>query len=102
MTTTVCEKIADKCRRSDIGFYCIKVDETKGHSGYEMISIVLWAVYWRKVEEHLLRIMESENMHAVALYDAILNGLESAGLDPRNIISQCSVMAGVCGGVCKR
>ncbi|KRZ78429.1 hypothetical protein T10_7420 [Trichinella papuae] len=42
-------------------------------------------------------------MHVVGLCDVILNGLESAGLDPRYIISQCydgaSVMAGVCGGV---
>ncbi|KRZ15397.1 hypothetical protein T11_10266 [Trichinella zimbabwensis] len=88
MATTVCENIADKCRRSDIGFYCIKVDGTKGHSGYEMISAVLQFVYEGKVEEHLLGIVESENMQAVALCDVILNGLESAGLDLRYIISQ--------------
>ncbi|KRZ17241.1 hypothetical protein T11_504 [Trichinella zimbabwensis] len=103
MATTVCENIADKCRRSDIRFYCIKVDGTEGHSGYEMISTVLQFVYEGKVEEHLLGIVESENMQAVALCDVILNGLEIAGLDPRYIISQCydgaSVMAGVRGGV---
>ncbi|KRZ16002.1 hypothetical protein T11_7694 [Trichinella zimbabwensis] len=68
-----------------------------------MISIVVRFVYEGKVEEHLLCIMESENMQAVALCDVILNGLESAGLYPRYIISQCydgaSVMAGVHGGV---
>ncbi|KRZ65602.1 Zinc finger MYM-type protein 1 [Trichinella papuae] len=103
MATTVCEKIADKCRRCDIGFYCIKVDGTKSHTGSEIISIVLRFVYEGKVEEHLLGIMESENMQAIALCDVILNGLVSAGLDPRYIISQCydgaSVMAGVRGGV---
>ncbi|KRZ75845.1 hypothetical protein T10_4725 [Trichinella papuae] len=65
MATTVCENIADKCRRSDIRFYCIKVDGTEGHSGYEMIVTVLQFVYEGKVEEHLLGIVESENMQAV-------------------------------------
>ncbi|KRZ07326.1 hypothetical protein T11_14784 [Trichinella zimbabwensis] len=88
MATTVCKNIADKCRRSDIGFYCIKVDGTKAHSENEMISIVIRFVYEGKVEEHLLGIMESDNMHAVGLCDVILNGLWSAGLDLRYIISQ--------------
>ncbi|KRZ67794.1 hypothetical protein T10_625 [Trichinella papuae] len=98
MATTVCKNIADKCRRSDIGFHCIKVDGTKAHSENEMISIVIRFVYEGKVEEHLLGIMENENMQAVGLCDVILNGLWSAGLDLRYIISQCydgaSVMAG--------
>ncbi|KRY93707.1 hypothetical protein T4D_13178, partial [Trichinella pseudospiralis] len=101
MATTVCENIADKCRRSDIRLYCIKVDGTKSHSGYEMISIVLKFVYEGKVECCLA--VESENMQASGRCDVILNGLLFIGLDPHYIILQCYdgtfVMAGVRSGV---
>jgi hypothetical protein len=103
LATMVREKIVKEYQLADLELFTLKVDGTRDSTGVENISIVIRFVSSGKPIEHLLSISKTVALNAEALTNVILETLQEAELDPKNIISQCydgaAVMSGNHGGV---
>lgn len=95
--------IVEEYKKSDIGQFCLKCDETRDANNVEDMSVVIRFVKDGKPVEHLLSMVRLEAVDAKAITKAILDELQQRDIDCRAILSQCfdgaSVMSGCRGGV---
>jgi len=100
------DKVVENLKKSDIGVFCLKCDETRDASNVEDMSVCLRFVYDGKPTEHLLSVVKLDAVDAKSITTAILKELRDRGVDPRTILSTCfdgaSVMSGNVSGVQKR
>jgi Domain of unknown function (DUF4371) len=85
--------------------FTLKCDETRDSVGIENLSVVIRYVFDGKVKEELVSLTDLKQFDAEYISNAILECLNSLGIDSKKMLSQCydgaSVMSDNRGGVQK-
>lgn len=105
MARMVQDAVVQECQGSDVKWYSIKCDETRGSCNVENMSIVIRYVINGKPVEHMLSMIKVAEVDAKSLTRSLLGELQNLRLDQAYILCQCydgaSVMSGAKGGVQK-
>ena len=96
-------EIRKKYENADSAGFCFKSDGTRDRCNVENLSVMIHFVRNSMPEEHLIELLELQQLDAEYITSEILIHLSDAGYSADNILSQCydgaSVMSGVRGGV---
>lgn len=99
----VLKDIQTKYEEADSPGLCIKSDGTRDRCNIENLSVIIRFVRNSIPEEHLIGLIELNQLDAEYVCDQILSNLSDLGYNGDNLVSQCydgaSVMSGVRGGV---
>lgn len=99
----VLEDIRARYEAADSPGFCVKSDGTRDRCNIENLSIVIRFVRDSIPEEHLIGLVELDQLDAEYLCTQILSHLSKLSYNADNIVSQCydgaSVMSGARGGV---
>lgn len=103
LTDMVLGETRKKYENADAAGFCLKSDGTRDRCNVENLSIMIRFVTNSMPEEHLIGLLELDQLDAEYMTSEILKYLSDAGYSADNILSQCydgaSVMSGVRGGV---
>ena len=103
---TVLEKVVADIKVSDINWFTLKADITRDPTNVENVSVVIKFVKLGKAYESLIGLPLTEKFDAGAITSVRLDCINSCGIDPKKMISQCydgaAVMSGTYGGVQKK
>lgn len=99
----VLKEIKRKYDEADTPGMSIKCDGTRDRCNIENLSIIIRFVRNSIPEEHLIGLVELDQLNAEYMCNQILSHLSDLGYSANNLVSQCydgaSVMSGVRGGV---
>uniref|UniRef100_A0A8C2BET5 DUF4371 domain-containing protein n=1 Tax=Cyprinus carpio TaxID=7962 RepID=A0A8C2BET5_CYPCA len=103
LASMVLKKIKQKYDTADSAAFCLKSDGTRDRCNTENLSVIIRFVCNGVPEEHLIDLLELQQLDADYITTEILQHLSESGYSADNIMSQCydgaSVMSGVRGGV---
>ncbi|KAG2466029.1 TX261 protein, partial [Polypterus senegalus] len=99
----VVKDIGTKYEKADSPGFCIKSDGTRDCCNIENLSVVIRFVQNSIPEEHLICLIQLNQLDAEYICNQILSHLSELGYSPDNLVCQCfdgtSVMSGARGGV---
>ena len=99
----VLNEIKTRYGEADSPGLCIKSDGTRDRCNIENLSVIIRFVHNSIPEEHLIGLIQLNQLDAAYVCDQILSHLSDLGYSGDNLVSQCydgaSVMSGVRGGV---
>ncbi|KAK0150726.1 Zinc finger MYM-type protein 1 [Merluccius polli] len=99
----VLNEIKTRYGEADSPGLCIKSDGTRDRCNIENVSVIIRFVHNSIPEEHLIGLIQLNQLDAAYVCDQILSHLSDLGYSGDNLVSQCydgaSVMSGVRGGV---
>ncbi|XP_051791533.1 uncharacterized protein LOC127530015 [Erpetoichthys calabaricus] len=96
-------EVRKKYESADSARFCLKSDGTRDRCNVENLSVIIRVVRNSMPEEHLIGLLDLQQLDAEYITSEILLHLSDAGYSADSILSQCydgaSVMSGVRGGV---
>lgn len=99
----VLKDIKTKYEEADSPGFCIKSDGTRDLCNIENLSLIIRFVRNSIPEEHLIGLIEFNQLDSEYVCDQILSHLSDLGYNGDNLVSKCydgaSVMSGLRGGV---
>lgn len=99
----VLNEVKQKYKSADTSEFCIKSDGTRDRCNVENLSLVIIFVRNSVPEEHLIGLLDLEQLNAEYITSQILTAVDDQGYSTHKIIRQyydgASVMSGISGGV---